>query len=66
MFAQTRKQWEPKVRTGTVHCWRCIELIPATDDWHLGHDDEDRSIIRGPEHGACNLKAAGQASHRYD
>lgn len=29
---------------------------------HLGHDDHDRSITRGPECVECNLTAAGRAS----
>jgi hypothetical protein len=58
-----RKQWEPRVSTGRVHCWRCGELIKATADWHLGHDDDDRRIHRGPEHVLCNLSEAGRRSH---
>lgn len=45
-----------------VHCWRCLTPIDPTN-WHLGHDDDDRRITRGPEHPACNLSAAGRASH---
>lgn len=53
------------VRAGhTVTCWRCGRPITNPNDLHLGHDDNDRSITRGPEHGrACNLKAAGLARH---
>jgi hypothetical protein len=53
-WQRTRKAWEARVKTGTVACWRCGGLITATDQWDLGHDDRDRSIIRGPEHAACN------------
>jgi hypothetical protein len=58
--------WRAKVRTGElVKCWRCGEPITDATDLHLGHDDHDRSITRGPEHGrACNLSAAGRARHR--
>lgn len=45
---------------GSLTCWRCGELILPGDEWHLGHDDHDRSIRRGPEHARqCNLRAAG-------
>lgn len=47
-------------------CWRCdIEINP--EHWHLGHDDVDRSVIRGPECPPCNLatNTAGRATaHR--
>jgi hypothetical protein len=58
-----RAEWEPRVATGTVKCWRCKQLIDAAGPWHLGHDDHDRSVHRGPEHTRCNLSAAGRASH---
>lgn len=58
-------RWRAKVRAGElVRCWRCGEPITDADDCHLGHDDHDRSITRGPEHGRkCNLSAAGRMSH---
>lgn len=60
-----RAQWAPKVATGTVTCWRCGELIAPDDPWDLGHDDDDRSIYRGPEHaGPCNRSAAAKRSNR--
>lgn len=31
-------------------CWRCGHLLQPGMLWHLGHDDVDRSIYRGPEH----------------
>jgi hypothetical protein len=52
------------VATGEVSCWRCLEPILPGADFHLGHDDNDRTIIRGPEHPLCNLSAAGKASHQ--
>lgn len=50
-------------RDGYLTCWRCSEKIHAADDMHVGHDDFDRSITRGPEHKACNLRAAGLSAH---
>ena len=35
-------------------CWRCEGPIDPSN-WHLGHDDRDRSRYRGPECPACNL-----------
>ena len=44
----------------TYWCWRCPELgKPAhrvdPKAWHLGHSNEDRSVIRGPQCPASNL-----------
>lgn len=50
-------------RDGYLVCWRCGESILSLDDMHVGHDDFDRSITRGPEHARrCNLRAAGLKS----
>ena len=65
-YQAERKRWATHVATGNVRCWRCGELLPANSPFHLGHDDDNRSVIRGPEHPRCNLSAAGKASHRYD
>jgi hypothetical protein len=59
-----RARWAPLVARGGVRCWRCGKPIPAGSRWHLGHDDRDRSIYRGPEHASCNLRAAAQAGRR--
>lgn len=65
-FWALRRQWESKVAAGEVNCWRCKERIDPQQTWHLGHDDNNRAIIQGPEHPRCNLSAAGKASHKYD
>lgn len=58
------KSWRAKVDAGElVLCWRCEQPILTGADLHLGHDDADRSITRGPEHQLCNLSAAGRAAH---
>ena len=47
----------------TLICWRCG--LPIVGAFHLGHDDRDRAVTRGPEHPIeCNLRAAGRSSHR--
>jgi hypothetical protein len=48
------------VAAGRVKCWRCGERIDPGSDWHLGHDDENRSRYRGPEHARCNTATAGR------
>lgn len=58
-----RADWQRRIDAGEdVHCWRCN--APIGHDWHLGHDDDDRTITRGPECPACNLHAAGLSRHR--
>lgn len=63
-FQAERKVWVRMVAEGVVNCWRCLKPIAPSGDFHLGHDDNDRSIIRGPECPSCNLSAAGKASHQ--
>jgi hypothetical protein len=59
-----RREWSPKVATGTIKCWRCGQYIRAGQPWDLGHDDTDRTKYQGPEHAnQCNRAAAGRASH---
>ena len=52
-------------------CWRCLEergvrhhVDPRPGRWHLGHDDQDRSVIRGPECPAGNLATSGRTTVR--
>lgn len=56
-----RARWAPFVAAGQVDCGRCGAPITSGQDWHLGHDDHDRTKYTGPEHAECNLSAAGQA-----
>ena len=60
------RAWKAKVRAGVlVLCWRCGEPIADADDCDLGHDDQDRTITRGPEHARrCNRSAAGKKAHQ--
>jgi hypothetical protein len=57
-----RNHWRPLVEAGGVVCWRCGLVIDPEDAWHLGHDDHDRGVYRGPEHVGCNL---GGRNARY-
>lgn len=57
--------YRAQVRAGhPIRCWRCGQLITNPDDLDLGHDDNDRSVTRGPEHArACNRAEAGRRAH---
>lgn len=60
-----RATWQHKLDTGaTVWCWRCLTHGTRTpidpSNWHLGHDDEDRSKYRGPECVPCNTATSGR------
>ena len=50
-----RESLEPQVRAGEAVCWRCLKPIGPRDEWHLGHDDNDRTKYMGPECVPCNL-----------
>lgn len=57
---QLRAQWKQRVDAGEVTCWRCGQLVQPGSAWDLGHDDEDRTKYRGPEHTACNRATNGR------
>ncbi len=60
-----RKQREalvPIVQAGKATCWRCKLPISPLANWDLGHDDDDRTQYRGPEHVSCNRAAGGRSS----
>jgi 5-methylcytosine-specific restriction endonuclease McrA len=60
-YDATRRELQQRMDAGEVFmCWRCPELgRPAhpvdPSDWHLGHDNLDRSVLRGPQCPATNL-----------
>jgi hypothetical protein len=55
-----RKRVANLVASGGAVCWRCgLPILPGMP-FDLGHDDNDRSIYRGPEHIRCNRATAGR------
>lgn len=58
-----RKQWEPRVKTGTVRCARCDGLIAPTDEWHLDHVDRVTGK-RHPSHARHNSGARTNVARR--
>jgi len=64
-FVAERKRWQARLNTGAlILCWRpkCRRRIDR-ERWHLGHDDHDRTLIRGPECPPCNLAAAARKAN---
>ena len=58
-----RASWQRRIDAGEhVTCWRpdCHAILTGRT-WHLGHDDHDRAITRGPECTPCNLRHAGMS-----
>jgi hypothetical protein len=53
---QARGEW--------LTCWRTGHLIPPTERCHVGHDDHDVDLIRGPECAEHNVKAAARKGAR--
>jgi hypothetical protein len=64
-YKAARLAVKAQVDAGLAHCWRpnCGRLLKP-GHWHLGHDDHDRTIIRGGECATCNLKAAAAKGAR--
>lgn len=53
-----RADYQRRMDAGETHtCWRCSRPINP-NAWHLGHDDHDRTMYRGPECPPCNLATA--------
>lgn len=61
---RARRYWDKQIKAGGVCCWRCQGELDPDARWHLGHDDYDTDVIRGPEHPACNVKAAARKGYR--
>jgi hypothetical protein len=64
VFQRTRRMWVQRIALGGVECVRCGKPITSADPFDLDHDDNDRSIIRGPACPSCNRSAGGRLSHR--
>jgi hypothetical protein len=65
-YDATRRDYQRRLDQGErIWCWRCPELdrpphlIEPGSDWQLGHDNHDRTIIRGPQCAATNEATAG-------
>lgn len=59
---QERARYQSYMNAGVRYtCWRpgCGKPIDPTN-WHLGHDDTDRSRYRGPECPSCNTATASR------
>ena len=53
--AQRKADMTRLARGEVLTCWRCDDVI-LPHDYSLGHCDDDRSVIHGPEHlRKCNL-----------
>lgn len=66
-YDRKHREWQRRLDAGErVTCWRCAEqgkphtVDPTPGQWHLGHDNQDRSIIRGPQCPGSNLADAGR------
>ena len=55
-----RAEYQRRMNRGQAYvCWRCGDPIDP-EHWHLGHDDLDRDVYRGPECPPCNLATSGR------
>ena len=59
-----RADYQARMDQGEAfECWRCAELGRPhrvdPGDWHLGHDNDDRNVYRGPQCPPSNLATAG-------
>lgn len=67
-YDRAHRAYQRRMDAGEVFlCWRCPELgraahlvDPRPGRWHLGHDNRDRTIIRGPQCPDSNLNTASQ------
>lgn len=64
LYRRIRKAVKRQVLAGEAVCWRCGKPIQPHELWDLGHDDLDKSIIRGPEHRHENRATKTHAAQR--
>lgn len=55
-----RRKVKRTVDAGLGYCWRCGRWLDPSKPWDLGHDDDDRSVYRGPECLPCNRSTAAR------
>ena len=63
-YKAARAALKGQIDAGLGSCWRCGRWIAPGSAWHVGHDDNDRSVIRGAEHAGENLKAGASKGAR--
>jgi len=67
-YDRAHRDYQRRLDAGEVFwCWRCPELsrpahVVDGGHWHLGHSNEDRAVIRGPQCPESNLNTASQGS----
>lgn len=66
-YDQARRSYQQRMDAGErFECWRCAALSKAHSidpkSWHLGHCDDDRAVIHGPECSAGNLATSGRTT----
>lgn len=66
-YDREHRAYQRRMDAGEVFvCWRCAELgkphpvDPRPGRWHLGHDDHERTVLRGPECPSGNLATASR------
>lgn len=68
-YDRLRRSIQARMDAGEAFaCWRCAEAGTPhpvdPQDWTLGHDDHDRTIVRGPECPAGNYATTGRQTTR--
>lgn len=58
-YELTRTRWARTVAAGEATCWSCLKRISPLEPWDLGHCDNDRATIHGPQHTPCNRDTSG-------
>lgn len=58
-YTACRASYAKLLRTQPMTCWRCGGPIDP-DNWVLGHCDNNRAVIHGPECPACNYATTGR------
>jgi hypothetical protein len=62
-YDATARAYQQRMDQGARYvCWRCRKPLGTRRgrDWQLGHCDDDRLVIHGPECPPCNLATASR------